>query len=87
LDEVLVSGDLNFQQKILDMLVNLQYNFKMATIICSHNPQTLYAFADEFYLMDRGQMKQISKKMVAKMSLDSHYQFHKTFKSIEIFSK
>lgn len=87
IDEVLVSGDFNFQKKVLDMLIDLQSNSKMATIICSHNPQTLWAFANEFFLMESGQLKKVSRKEIAKMSLDLHNQFHETFRSKDIFIK
>lgn len=87
IDEVIISGDLNFQKKILDMLAYLQSNSNMATIICSHNPQTLWAFANEFFVMENGRLRKINKKEVTRMSLDAHNQFHDAFRSKGIFVK
>ena len=87
IDEVLISGDFDFQKKVLDVLVKMQTDTKMATIICSHNPQTLWAFADEYYLMQDGILKKINKRKITKMSLDVHEQFHHAFRTKDIFKK
>lgn len=66
LDEILMSGDFSFQRKAFKTLTKFQNKKKgMATIICSHLPDLVWAFANRYFLMKNGGMDEISRdKMI-----------------------
>lgn len=63
LDELFVSGDINFQHKSLRKLKAIQNSGKkITTIICSHVPAFMWNFADRFYELKNGVLKSKSAK-------------------------
>ena len=58
LDELFVSGDINFQRKSLLKLKAIQNSGKkITTIICSHVPAFMWNFANRFYELKSGVLK------------------------------
>lgn len=87
MDEILISGDESFQKKITDTLSDLQKNKKITTIICSHAPLTLLAFADIFFKIHNGQIKLIKKTEVENLAIIHNAKFHDNFRSTELMNK
>lgn len=63
LDELFVSGDINFQHKSLRKIKAIQNSGKkITTVICSHVPAFMWNFADRFYELKSGVLKPKSAK-------------------------
>ncbi len=62
IDEVIVSGDINFQEKTIDTINSIQKKGGAATVITSHIPSFVWAFSNVFYEMQNGEIKKISYK-------------------------
>lgn len=66
IDEILTAGDFEFQQKVFKSLGKLQKSRKqLTTIICSHIPDLVWGFSNKFFLVDKGSLKELSKKDMA----------------------
>ena len=59
-DELLISGDITFQSRVLNVLDEFCLKKKIATIFCSHIPSFIWRFSEEFYQMDGGKLNRIS---------------------------
>lgn len=58
LDELFVSGDINFQHKSMQKLKSIQNSrWQITTVICSHVPAFMWNFADRFYELKSGTLK------------------------------
>jgi len=58
LDELFVSGDINFQHKSMRKLISIQNSQRrITTVICSHVPAFMWNFADKFYELKSGILK------------------------------
>ena len=66
IDEIFISGDVEFQIKTLDTIRNIQKDRKITTILCSHIPLFVWGFSDTFYELNKGRLKTISKTDVLK---------------------
>jgi teichoic acid transport system ATP-binding protein len=84
IDEILMSGDINFQNKVIHTLQTLQKKTNITMIICSHIPETIWSLANTFYVVKNGSIKKIDRNEVKKLTLIHHVQFHKTFKTEDI---
>lgn len=63
LDELFISGDINFQHKSLRKLKAIQNSGKkITTVICSHVPAFMWNFANRFYELKSGVLKPKSAK-------------------------
>lgn len=62
LDESFSVGDLNFQQKTLNIIRQLQQKKSLTTIISSHIPRQIWTLSDTQYQLIDGQLKFISPK-------------------------
>lgn len=80
-DEIFVVGDLSFQDKILNNLKSLQKKKNLTTIISSHNPHALLSFADRYLFIENGELREIKRDKILKLSLKFNSQFHKIFKT------
>lgn len=56
IDEVISSGDLDFQNKAVETILNIQKKEKLTTITCSHIPRLIISLADTFYKMENGKI-------------------------------
>ena len=79
IDEIITSGDINFQNKVVKSIQKLQKNRKIGTIICSHVPETLWSLADNFFLLEKGQISTIKKNAIKKMAIQRQLQWYKIF--------
>jgi len=83
-DEILISGDWDFQKKIFATLAKTLKDERLTTITCSHVPELLWSLADKYYLIEKGVIKKIYKNQIRRMLLTRHKQFHRTFKTNQI---
>lgn len=60
IDEVIVSGDIGFQEKIINTINTIQKTRNTATVITSHIPSFVWAFSDKFYKMVNGKIEKVS---------------------------
>lgn len=68
IDEVLLSGDFNFQQKVFESLKKLTQEKKnIVTILCSHLPDVLWSFSNKYLSLENNSIKQLSKEEFSKM--------------------
>ena len=65
-DEIFISGDVNFQKKILTEIRDVQEKRNITTILCSHFPIFLWEFSETFYELNRGVLAAQSKDDVLK---------------------
>jgi lipopolysaccharide transport system ATP-binding protein len=73
LDEILTAGDFSFQQRAFKSIVKLQKEKRqIATIICSHMPDLIWAFSDKYLLMDNGVLKEINREGMIKIVKSKH---------------
>jgi ABC-type polysaccharide/polyol phosphate transport system ATPase subunit len=80
-DELFINSDWEFQKKMTETIRKLQRNRKITTIICSHAPVTLVAFADIFYKIHKGKISPVPSRKVKQYAIYCNAHFHKTFKS------
>ena len=66
IDEIFISGDVNFQKKILTEIRDVQEKRNITTILCSHFPIFLWEFSEAFYELNRGVLALQSKDDVLK---------------------
>lgn len=83
-DEILNSSDWGFQKKVFNLLAKTMKDKRLTTIICSYVPETLWSLASKYYLMQKGEIKKISRNKIRELAISHHKQFHKTFKTKEI---
>lgn len=62
IDEILISGDIDFQQKTISVIREAQKSNKITTIITSHIPAFVWAFSNKYYMLEKGKLKKISTK-------------------------
>lgn len=68
MDELFITGDLEFQYKTAQFIRATQRrNQKMASIVCSHRPVFIRSFATTFYALDKGRMRRVSPQHIEKM--------------------
>lgn len=68
IDEVLLSGDFDFQQKVFESLRKLTQEKKnIVTILCSHLPDVLWRFSNKYLSLENNSIKQLSKEEFSKM--------------------
>jgi ABC-type polysaccharide/polyol phosphate transport system ATPase subunit len=61
MDEVFVSGDIDFQNKTLSTINNLQKSKGLTTLVCSHVPRLILTVADKFYKLEKGRISKGSR--------------------------
>jgi lipopolysaccharide transport system ATP-binding protein len=66
IDEIFISGDVNFQKKILTEIRNVQEKRNITIILCSHFPIFLWKFSGAFYELNQGVLASQSKDDVLK---------------------
>lgn len=64
IDEILVSGDIDFQQKTIEFIRRAQIEKNITTIITSHIPSFIWAFADVYYVMEKGALRRIPSRQM-----------------------
>ncbi len=67
LDEVFMSGDIEFQQKTLTLIKEIQKKPMITTIMCSHMPKIVLTLSDEYYKLTRGVIKKTTKEDIIKL--------------------
>ncbi len=80
-DEILNSGDWNFQKKLVCWLSKTLQNSDLSTIICSYVPETLWALAHTYYMMHNGVLTKIGRDHVRSLAISHHNQFHSIFRT------
>lgn len=80
-DEILVSGDWDFQKKVFRFLSRILKQKKITVIICSHVPELLWSIAEKFYLIEKGKIKRIDRSYIRQLAITHHKQFHRLFKT------
>lgn len=87
LDEVMVSGDFSFQQKVFNSLSKIQKERKqLATIICSHMPDLIWAFSKDYFIMNNGGIRRIERSEIFNLIKLRHKNWNELL-SLEEFSK
>jgi ABC-type polysaccharide/polyol phosphate transport system ATPase subunit len=66
MDEVFVSGDMDFQKKSLQMITQLQKDKNVTTIICSHVPAYVLKFSQKNYILKKGNISHMSQLALRK---------------------
>lgn len=68
LDEILTAGDFSFQQKAFKSLAKLQNDKKgMATIVCSHIPDLIWAFSDKYLMVENGLLTRVDRLKIVEL--------------------
>lgn len=78
IDEVFISGDIDFQQKTIKAIRDIQKGEGITTIITSHIPLFVWAFSDTFYFLNKGRIKKIPTHEMKKMVLEVDDRFRKS---------
>jgi ABC-type polysaccharide/polyol phosphate transport system ATPase subunit len=78
IDEIFISGDINFQLKTIDAIRRIQWEREVTTLITSHVPAFVWAFANTFYFLNNGFIKKIPSKDMEKMVMDVDRKFRKS---------
>lgn len=75
MDEVITSGDVSFQQKVLKTIRTIQKAHHITTIISSHIPAFVWGFSDTYYKLDHGKLSRVSPTRMKKrvLSLDAKW--------------
>ena len=60
MDEIFVSGDIEFQKRSLQMINQLQKNRNITTIVCSHIPAYVLRFSKKIFMMNKGKISNLS---------------------------
>jgi len=79
LDEVFISGDIDFQQKTLAILKKIQSTNKITTIICSHLPSLIWSFSNIFYQINNGLIKKLHQRQAFIETKKQHQKWVKNF--------
>lgn len=69
MDEIFISGDIDFQHRIIDTIHRLQKK-GVTTIVCSHVPLYVWGFSNTFIEIKAGVLKALPKKKISKMIRD-----------------
>ena len=67
IDEVISSGDINFQNKVVKTILNAQNKNKLTTLVSSHIPALVASLADVFFMMTDGRINPIDRSEVDKL--------------------
>ncbi len=76
MDEVFISGDIDFQHKIIDTIHRFQKK-GVTTIVCSHVPLYVWGFSDTFFEIKAGILKPLPKKKISKTIRDEDERWSK----------
>ena len=76
MDEVFVSGDLEFQKKSIDAIQKLQQVRNITTIVCSHIPGFVWVLANTFYKINKSNISKITPQEIQKDvgKMDAYWQ-------------
>jgi len=67
MDEVFVSGDLEFQDRTFTLIKKIQKERKITTIISSHIGALVWGFSDIFFGLKKGRIRSVSKNEMRKL--------------------
>lgn len=77
MDEVFVSGDVDFQQKTLFAIKDFHRKSNITTIVCSHIPAFVWLLSDVFYELDKGRMRKKPAGEISKLLKNQARQWRK----------
>lgn len=80
IDEVFISGDLEFQIKSMKLIQKLQKKNNITTILCSHIPGTIFNFSNKFYQIKNGELTQCSRNEIIEDMRNHSKSWKKTFR-------
>ncbi len=86
IDEVFVVGDTKFQAKSLKILNSVQNKKNITTLICSHIPVSVWAFAQTYYKVDHGFVKYIKTKELKRENMSDMKLITGVYKLDELLS-
>lgn len=78
IDEIFVSGDVEFQQKTIKTMRKIQEEKNVTTLITSHIPSFIWSFADTFYRLEKGKIEKIPVNKMEKLVHDVDEEFRKS---------
>lgn len=67
MDEVFVSGDIDFQNRALTEIKKVQKRSSMTTIVCSHIPTMVWTLSENYYYLEEGQLSKLLEKGMYKL--------------------
>lgn len=67
MDEIFVSGDVDFQKKSFSLIREMQEKRNITTVITSHIGALVWGFSDIFYRLERGRLMRITTHEMGKL--------------------
>ncbi len=80
MDEIFISGDIDFQKKTSLAIRDVQEKKKITTIVCSHIPLFVWGFSDNLFEINTGILKPISRRNVLRTIKSQDKEWKKSIK-------